>query len=189
MNIMKKIFLFFLFVLFFNFLFAESGNYILGHITTCTGLINNYPADSVNWFYRKNHKVVQYFAYILFPLEKRFLNVPFERKYLFKNPYEIYSKGISENYETDFTFENRWISPSGKVLCEKIVNWSPDIKEKKIAIQGVQYIPYIFANFIGISEKFAENGQKELPAETGLYHINLYINSELKVITFFEIKD
>ena len=47
--------------------FNSSSSYILGHITTCTGFINNYPADSTNWFYRKNHNVVQYFAYLLFP--------------------------------------------------------------------------------------------------------------------------
>ncbi len=184
----KKLILFFIFFI-FNFLNAANDSFIMGHITTCTGLINNYPADSVNWFYRKSHKVVQYFAYILFPLKKNFINLPFEKKYFFKNPYEIYSKGFTDFFETEFTFENRWLSPSGKVLCEKIINWSLDTKEKKFAIEGIQYIPYVFANYIGISEKFAENGQKELPAETGLYHINLYINSELKSITFFEIKD
>lgn len=186
---MRKLVIIIFILLNFNILFAEYKNYLFGHITTCTGLINNYPADSVNWFYRKNHKVVQYFAYILFPFEKNFLNIPLEKKYIFKNPYEIYSKGIYSEYENEFIFENKWISPSGKVICEKMLSWTLDFKGKKIVMDGIAYIPYIFANYIGIAEKIPENGQKELPVETGLYHINLYINSELKVITFFEIKD
>lgn len=83
---MKRL-VFFILIFFINtvLLFCQENKYVLGHITTCTGLINNYPADSTNWFYRKNHKVVQYFAYILFPVAKNIIKIT-ERKYLFINP-------------------------------------------------------------------------------------------------------
>lgn len=186
---MKRL-VFFILIFFINtvLLFCQENKYVLGHITTCTGLINNYPADSTNWFYRKNHKVVQYFAYILFPVAKNIIKIT-ERKYLFINPYERYSKTGKIDFESNFVFENRWLSPSGKLICEKINTWSIGKSDTRITLDGVQYVPYTFANYIGISEKFSENGQEKLPEETGLYHIKLFINSEIAVITFFEMKD
>jgi hypothetical protein len=93
--------------------------------------------------------------------------------------------------DTDkFTFENRWISPSGKVICEKILSWSKsDAKNKRLAIGDKQYIPYPFGNFIGINQTFPENGQDGMPVDKGLYHIEIYVNGELAAITFFEMKD
>jgi len=171
-------------------LFAEKQQpYIIGHITTCSGLINNYPADSINWFYRSSHKVIQFFAYFLFYTQSSFDSNLINRKYLFINPYEYYSglKRIDE--DTTFTFENIWVSPSKKVICEKILTVDKTSIDKRISVLDKQYIPYAFGNFIGINESFPENGQNGLPTEKGLYSIILYINGNLASITFFEMKD
>ncbi|MFP4466335.1 MAG: hypothetical protein ACLFP1_04725 [Candidatus Goldiibacteriota bacterium] len=160
---------------------------LLGHVTTCSGLINNYPADSTNWFFRKQHKVVQYFAYMLFPARE--LNFPMrETQHLFINPYIMYSDETL--YEDEMVFENRWITPSGDVISEKIMTWTiPADSAKKINVSGREYVPYVFTNYIGIKESFSENGQEKLPAEKGLYHIELYLNGDLLTVTFFELKD
>jgi len=166
---------------------AAKQEIILGHITTCSGLINNYPADSTNWFFRKQHKVVQYFAYMLFPARE--YNFPGrDTRHLFINPYVLYSD--ETYYEDNMVFENRWITPSGGVISEKVMSWTvPTESEKKMTVGDRQYIPYVFSNYIGIQERFSQNGQEKLPAEKGLYHIELYLNGSLIAVTFFEMKD
>jgi len=187
---MKKI-IFIAIMLFCSALiFAEKQPaYITGHITTCSGLINNYPADSINWFYRAKHKVIQFFAYFLFYTQSSFDYNLKNRQHIFVNPYEYYSgiKRIDE--DTSFTFENIWISPSKKIICEKIITFDKLSTDKRIGVADKQYIPYAFGNFIGIDETFPENGQVGLPTEKGLYNIQLYVNGDLTSITFFEMKD
>ncbi|MCX7699170.1 MAG: hypothetical protein N2114_06885 [Candidatus Goldbacteria bacterium] len=188
-KIKKSFFIFFVFF-YSTFLFADKQPaYIIGHITTCSGLINNYPADSVNWFYRSKHQVVQFFAYFLFYTKSSFDYNLKNRQYLFVNPYEYYSGIRKIDEETNFTFENIWVSPSKKVICEKILTFDKLSTDKRIGVADKQYIPYAFGNFIGINETFPENGQLGLPTEKGLYNIQLFINGELVSITFFEMKD
>lgn len=168
-----------------------SAPYMIGHITTCSGLMDNsYPADSTNWFYRNQHRAVQYWAYILFPAGTA-VNTNIKNKYyLFVNPYELYSGGAQgETGGDDYSFENKWFSPSGKLICEKIMSWKKSSSDKRVTAGGRQYIPYTFADFIGINQTFPENGQDAIPSEQGLYHIELYINGELASVTFFEMKD
>lgn len=166
--------------------------YIIGHITTCSGLMeNSYPADSINWFYRNQHRAVQYWAYLLFPASGAGAVSVRNKYYLFKNTYELYSGRADRPAEDNdnFTFENRWISPGGKLICEKIMNWTKSSSDKRVTIDGKQYVAYTFANFIGINQTFPENGQLAIPTEQGLYHIELYVNGELASETFFEMKD
>jgi hypothetical protein len=173
---------------------GQKDPYILGHITTCSGLINNYPADSTNWFYRQQHTVVQYFAYFLFPSSGAggVSGAGAKNKYyLFINPYVLYSRGgAAGTDDTDnFSFENKWVSPSGKTICEKVLSWAKSSSDKRVSVEDRQYVPYAFANFIGINQTFTENGQDGLPSEKGLYHIDIFVNGELAAITFFEMKD
>ena len=169
--------------------FASDGQrWMTGHITTCSGLINNYPADSTNWFYRGQHNVVQYFAYILFPVKSVSFNMA-ERYYLFENPYKYYSGASDFSDSEDYVFENKWVSPSGKIICEKMVKWTKSASDKKVSVNDRQFVPYVFANYAGIKQMYRENGQERLPDEPGLYHIDLYINGVLSAVTFFEMKD
>ncbi|MBP7792460.1 MAG: hypothetical protein KA120_05295 [Candidatus Goldbacteria bacterium] len=163
--------------------------YVIGHLTTCSGLINNYPADSINWFYRSKHTVVQFFAYFLFWTQASFDYNLKNKRHLFINPYEYYSglKRIDE--DTSFTIENIWMSPSKKIICEKIVTFDKLSTDKRVGVGDKQYVPYAFGNFIGINEAFPENGQAGLPVEKGLYNIQIYVNGNLASITFFEMKD
>ena len=171
--------------------------YTLGLITTCSGLINNYPADSTNWFYRQKHTVVQYFAYFLFPYSgstNAAGAAARDRYYLFVNPYELYSGGGTAGPggaadEDNFSFENKWVSPSGKVICEKVLSWTKSSSDNRVQVDDKQYVPYAFANFIGINQTFTENGQDGMPSEKGLYHVDIYVNGGLAAITFFEMKD
>ncbi len=167
---------------------AQDRAFVIGHMTTCSGLINNYPADSTNWFYRAQHAVIQYFAYLLFPVKSQSLNMS-DRHYLFVNPYKYYAGQSGSEDSEDFIFENRWISPSGKIICEKTVKWAKSSNDKAITVNDRQYVPYVLANYAGIKQMYRENGQERLPDEPGLYHINLYVNGILSGVTFFELKD
>lgn len=168
--------------------FNNSNGYVIGHITTCTGLINEYPADSTNWFYRKTHSVVQYWVYMLFPSGGQGKSATFKPN-LFVNPYSFYSGTGKYKSETNFVFENKWVSPSGKVICSKVMSWDKKTANKRVNVDGKEFIPYVFANFIGISMPAKDNGQEALPDEEGLYHVELYVNGELAAVTFFEMKD
>jgi hypothetical protein len=171
---------------------GDSDPYIVGHMTTCSGLMDNsYPADSTNWFYRNQHRAVQYWAYLLFPASGTGTVNARNKYFLFKNTYDVYSGSVSRGREDgdNYSFENRWISPTGKLICEKILNWSKSSSDKRVVVDGRQYVPYTFADFIGVNQTFPENGQEAIPSEKGLYHIDLYVNGELAGITFFEMKD
>ncbi len=167
---------------------SENQGYIAGHITTCSAFINGYPADTTNWFFRAQHKVIQYWAYFLFPSGKEMAAVK-DRSFLFVNPYEYYSGKGDYKDENNYLFENKWISPTGKVVAEKTFSWDKNSTKDKVTMDNKTYVPYAFINYIGISALIKENGQDKLPDEQGLYHINLYINGELAAITFFEMKD
>jgi hypothetical protein len=167
---------------------SECQGYLSGHITTCTGLINNYPADTTNWFFRAQHKVVQYWAYFLFPTGGDNPGRK-SKQYLFINPYEMYSANSKYRDDNNYVFENKWMSPSGKVICDKVANWDKSTSKDVLLVDGKKYVAYIFANFTGIKEIEKDNGQEMALDEQGLYHINLYINGELAAVTFFEMKD
>ena len=186
---MKKLFACLLICLFAcSCLIAADKGYKIGHITMCTGLVNNYPADSVNWFYRKKHKVVQYFCYFLFSSKRDTINL-MSQEHLFINPFEIYSGQGEYSDEDSFVFENKWVSPSGKIICEKVLSWNKLDSDKNVTVNDKQYIPYAFANYIGIGTMYSENGQERLPNEKGLYHVDMYVNGELAAVSFFEMKD
>ena len=166
--------------------------YIIGHITTCSGLMdNNYPADSTNWFFRNQHRAVQYWAYLLFPSTGAATSNAKNKYFLFKNPYELYSGSADRGRDEtdDFSFECRWISPAGKQICNKTMTWKKSSSNNRVTVDGKQYVTYQFADFIGINQTFPENGQEAIPAEKGLYHIDLYVNGDLASVTFFEMKD
>jgi len=162
--------------------------FIAGHITTCSAFVNGYPADTTNWFFRSQHKVVQYWAYFLFPAGKGDVTIK-NKEYHFVNPYEYYSGAGRFKDENSYVFENRWVSPSGKTIAEKVFTWNKNSTTNRVTVDGMSYIPYAFINYIGVTQMFKENGQERVPDETGLYHINLYINGELAAVTFFEMKD
>ncbi|MEI7542510.1 MAG: hypothetical protein WCJ94_04590 [bacterium] len=167
---------------------SENQGYIAGHITTCSAFVNGYPSDTTNWFFRAQHKVIQYWAYFLFPSGSELTAVK-NREYLFVNPFEYYSGKGEIKDSNSYVFENKWISPTGKVVAEKTFTWDKTSSADKVTIEDKVYVPYAFINYIGITQMFKENGQDKLPDEQGLYHINLYINGELAAVTFFEMKD
>jgi len=185
---MKKIILIFVMV-FAGLNIYGADPYMIGHITTCSGLINGYPLDSKNWFYRGSDKAIQYWAYMLFPagLEKE-INLK-NHYYLFVNPYEIYSKNGGGSTPESYVFEDSWVSPSGDIICERVVTWDQASSNDRVEVDGKQYNAYICANYIEIDNILTENGQKKTPEKQGLYHINLYINGKLSAITFFEMKN
>jgi len=174
----------------FSPVFAEKTSPVLiGHITTCSGLINNYPADTTNWFFRAQHQVVQYWAYLLFP-DKQASPGMKQRNHYFENPYAVYSGAGTDEVEISNIFELRIISPSGKTIAEKVLNWDRNMSEnKKVTVDNREYLPYVVADYIGIKQMYPENGQGLLPDEIGLYHADLYLNGRKIAMTFFEIKD
>ncbi|MCE5300126.1 MAG: hypothetical protein LLG37_04535 [Spirochaetia bacterium] len=168
---------------------SDSGGYITGLVTTCTGIINSYPADTTNWFFRGQHKVIQYYAYFIFPRGSGAGTAVKPKPFLFINPYELYSGKSGYRDEDNYVFENRWISPTGKTIGELVVSWNKNSATDKITVDSRDYVTYKFINYMGLTQTIIENGQERLPDETGLYHINLYINGELAAVTFFEMKD
>ena len=111
------------------------------------------------------------------------------QEHLFINPFELYSGQGKYSDEDNFVFENKWVSPSGKTVCEKVLSWNKLDSDKNVTVDGRQYVPYAFANYIGIDKMYSENGQERLPSEKGLYHINIYVNGKKAATSFFEMKD
>ncbi len=185
---MKKVFLLFMLIFFAVGLYAAD-SYLIGHITTCSGLINSYPIDSKNWFYRGTDKAIQYWAYILFPSSGgKDVNLR-NRDFLFINPYILYSKGGGNSDTDSYVFEDRWIDPAGDVICERVATWDKTNSNERVEVDGKQFSPYVCANYIEIDNILTENGQKKTPEKQGLYHVNLFINGKLSAITFFEMKN
>ncbi len=128
-------------------------------LTTCTGLVSNYPRNAVNYFYPEKHSDIYYFAYIL----------------------------IFPPHSGSHLVLNEWYDADGKLICSRQLQAEITLEDNYISLAGNSYLYYLFINSIGMKEIRGEHGQTALPGTEGLYHIRLLIDGQLVGTTFFRV--
>lgn len=140
----------------------EAGNpdIVASHFTTCTRLAGQYPADSVNFFYRGRHEQVTYFAYFLMRPATRIHRVRVE-----------------------------WFDPKGRSLARQDQEFRVGFMDRLLTVGGGTYQWFLVTSAIGMNRPFPESFQTSIPREPGLYTIHLTVNGRLTGITFFYVKE
>ncbi len=128
-------------------------------LTTCTGLVNNYPQNAVNYFFPEKHEAVYYFAYIL----------------------------ISPPHSGSHLVLNEWYDPDGQRICSLEKQVEVDLRNNYITLADESYLFHLFINSVGFKELRKDNGQTALPVRNGLYYIKLLIDGQLVGTTFFRV--
>jgi hypothetical protein len=139
---------------------AGKQDIILGLVTTCTKFTNQYPADSVNFFFLNKNDRVCYFTYFLMKPSSR-----------------IHTATV-ECY-----------SPSNTLIAKHTQEYRVSFVDRLLTVHNETYQWYIMQMTIGIDHMNPENGQKGLPRVPGLYSIHLSVNGQLVAISFFYIKE
>lgn len=133
---------------------------ILGLLTTCTKFSNQYPADSVNYFYINKNEQICYFAYFLMKPSSRIHTITAE-----------------------------WYSPSNTLVAKYIQEFRVSFVDRLLTIQNETYQWYLVQMTVGMDHMHPEYGQKSLPHDPGLYSIHLIVDGQLSGISFFYIKE
>ena len=133
---------------------------ILGLLTTCTKFANQYPADSVNYFFLNKSDQVCYFAYFLMKPSSR----------IHTTTVECYS-------------------PSNTLIAKYIQEYRVSFVDRLLTIHNETYQWFLMQMTIGIDHMRPEYGQKGLPHVPGLYAIHLNVDGQLVAISFFYIKE
>ncbi len=128
-------------------------------ITTCTGLVNDYPQNAVNYFFPEKHEAVYYFAYIL----------------------------ISPPHSGSHLVLNEWYDPDGQRICSLETQAEISLQNNYITLADGSYLFYLFINSVGFKELRKDNGQTSLPVRDGLYYIKLLIDGQTVGTTFFRV--
>jgi hypothetical protein len=139
---------------------AGKQDVILGLVTTCTKFTNQYPADSVNYFFLNKNDRVCYFAYFLMKPSSR-----------------IHTATV-ECY-----------SPSNTLIAKHTQEFRVSFVDRLLTVHNETYQWYLMQTTIGIDHMNPENGQKGLPRAPGLYTMHLSVNGQLVAISFFYIKE
>lgn len=140
---------------------APAGNQdiLVSHLTTCTKIVNQYPADSVNFFYLGKHAQVSYFAYFLIKPSSRIHTATIE-----------------------------WFSPSGKSIAKHEQEFRVSFVDRLLTIRNEAYQWFMVSMTAGMDHLNQEYGQTAFPRELGLYTIHLMVDGQLAGITFFYVK-
>lgn len=139
---------------------SDREDFLMGHVTTCTKLVAQYPADSVNYFYLKKHDQVQYFAYFLLRPQTRL-----------------------------HRFRVEWRDPSGIVFAKVEREEAVGFTERLLSVGGETYQWFLVTSAVGMHRLFPESGQTALPNKPGLYTIHLFVDGIPRAVTFFYIKE
>lgn len=132
---------------------------IVSHLTTCTKILNQYPVDSVNYFYLNKNTQVSYFAYFLIKPSSR-----------------IHTASVE------------WFSPSNLKIAKFDQEFRVGFVDRLLTIQNETYQWFMVNATIGLDHLHAEYGQTGLPKDMGLYTVHLTVDGQLVGITFFYIK-
>jgi len=132
---------------------------IVSHLTTCTKILNQYPVDSVNFFYQNKNTQVSYFAYFLIKPSSRIHTATVE-----------------------------WYSPSNLKIAKYDQEFRVGFVDRLLTIQNETYQWFMVNATIGLDHLHPEYGQTGMPRDVGLYTVHLTVDGQLVGITFFYIK-
>ncbi len=132
---------------------------VVSHMTTCTKIVNQYPVDSVNFFYLNKSPQVSYFAYFLIKPSSRIHTATVE-----------------------------WFSPSSLRIAKFDQEFRVGFVDKLLTLQNETYQWFMVNMTIGLDHIHPEYGQSGLPKDVGLYTVHLTVDGQLVGITFFYVK-
>ncbi|HET9869606.1 MAG TPA: hypothetical protein VFR02_03790, partial [bacterium] len=130
------------------------------HMITCTNIVNNYPNDSVNYFYLNKNNQVCFYLYFLLKPESRIHTVTVECY----NPAGIRIAKYDQEFRTAFT-------------------------DRLLTVGSDTYQWFLTTLTLGMDHMRPEYGQTGLPKDTGLYTFNTSVDGRLVGITFFYVKN
>jgi hypothetical protein len=139
---------------------GEANGPILCHLTTCTKILNNYPADSVNYFFLNVHHEICYYAY-----------------FLMKPTTRIHTSVVE------------WFSPSGNRIARQEQEYRVGFTDKILTIGGENYQWFLATSVLGMAQPNNDAHQVGLPRDVGLYTVRLQVDGQLAGITFFYVRE
>ncbi len=128
-------------------------------LTTCTKIVNQYPADSVNYFYLNKNNQISYFAYFLMKPTSRIHTATVE----WFNPANIRIAKYDQEYRVSFT-------------------------DRLLTVQNDTYQWFLLDMTLGMDHMNPQVGQNGLPRDVGLYSIRLSVDGQLVGVSFFYVK-
>ncbi len=139
---------------------APNQDIIVSHMITCTRVVDDYPADSVNYFYPDKNNQVCYFAYFLLKPSSRIHTATVECY----SPSNIRIAKFDQEFQVGFT-------------------------DRLLTVQNETYQWFLVNLTLGMDHMHSEYGQSGLPRDLGLYTIHLTVDGQLVGITFFYVKN
>jgi hypothetical protein len=133
---------------------------IVSHMITSTRIFNDYPVDSVNYFYLDKNNQVCYFAYFLIKPSSRIHTATVE-----------------------------CFSPSNLRIAKFDQEFQVGFTDRLLTVQSETYQWFLLTATLGLDHLHSEYGQTGLPRDVGLYTIHLTVDGQLVGITFFYIKN
>lgn len=138
---------------------APNQDVIVSHMITTTRILNEYPVDSVNYFYLDKNNQVSYFAYFLIKPSSRIHTATVE-----------------------------CFSPSNLRIAKFDQEFQVGFTDRLLTIQNETYQWFLVTTTFGMDHLHSEYGQTGLPRDVGLYTIHLTVDGQLVGITFFYVK-
>jgi hypothetical protein len=132
---------------------------VLCHLTTCTRLAGQYPADSVNYFYLNKHTSITYFAYFLMKPSTRI-----------------------------HTAVAEWFNPAGNRIARYEQEFRVGFTDRLLTVQNETYQWFLLSCTLGVGSPNPDVRQTGLPRDVGLYTVNLTVDGQPAGITFFYVK-
>jgi hypothetical protein len=141
---------------------GETGNcdWVMCHLTTCTKVVNNYPADSVNFFYPGQNHEISYFAY-----------------FLMKPTTRIHSATVD------------WYNVSGNRIGRQEYEFRVGFTERLLTLGNENYQWFMVTSTLDLDRPNNEAHQTGLPRDPGMYTVQLKIDNRLAGITFFYVRE
>ena len=139
---------------------AANQDIIVSHMITTTRIVNEYPVDSVNYFYLDKNNQVSYFAYFLLKPSSR-----------------IHTATVEV------------FSPSNMRIAKFDQEFQVGFTDRLLTLQNETYQWFLVTATFGMDHLHSEYGQTGLPRDVGLYTIHLTVDGQLVGITFFYVKN
>ncbi len=132
---------------------------VVSHMITCSKIVNQYPADSVNYFYLDKSQQINYFAYFLMKPSSR----------IHTATVEIYN-------------------PLGLKILKHDQEFTVGFTDRLLTVENQTYQFYLITATADMNNLNSDYGQIGLPKDVGLYTIHLIVDGQLVGITFFYVK-
>lgn len=136
-----------------------NGDLVMCHLTTCTKVLNNYPADSVNYFYLGQHHEISFYAY-----------------FLMKPTTRIHTATVE------------WYNVSGNRIGRQDYEFRVGFTDRLLTLANDNYQWFMVTSTLGMDRPSNDAHQNGLPRDPGMYTVQLKVDNRLAGITFFYVR-